>query len=60
MVVDYTRERFDQVLHEYDGAFDLRGGETILKTFGVEKRGPGPRSPKGTKPTSASSLMRCR
>jgi NADPH:quinone reductase-like Zn-dependent oxidoreductase len=38
IVVDYTREHFDQVLREYDGALDLRGGDTLLKTFGVVKR----------------------
>ena len=39
VVVDYTREHFDQVLREYDGALDLIGGDTLLKTFGVVKRG---------------------
>jgi NADPH:quinone reductase-like Zn-dependent oxidoreductase len=39
IVVDYTRERFEDVLHDYDGAFDLIGGDTLLKTFGVVKRG---------------------
>lgn len=39
IVVDYTREHFDQLLHEYDGAFDLIGGDTLQKTFGVVKRG---------------------
>ncbi|HEX6108451.1 MAG TPA: NADP-dependent oxidoreductase [Ktedonobacteraceae bacterium] len=38
IVVDYTREHFDQVLREYDGALDLIGGDTLLKTFGVVKR----------------------
>ncbi|HWE60260.1 MAG TPA: NADP-dependent oxidoreductase [Chloroflexota bacterium] len=38
IVVDYTRERFDQVLRDYDGALDLIGGDTLLKTFGVVKR----------------------
>ncbi len=39
IVVDYTRERFEEVLHDYDGAFDLIGGDTLLKTFGVVRRG---------------------
>lgn len=39
VVVDYTQARFDEVLHEYDGALDLIGGDTLLKTFGIVKRG---------------------
>jgi NADPH:quinone reductase-like Zn-dependent oxidoreductase len=39
VVVDYTRERFEDVLHDYDGAFDLIGGDTLLKTFAVVRRG---------------------
>jgi alcohol dehydrogenase len=39
VVVDYTRERFEEVLHDYDGALDLVGGETLMKTFRVVKRG---------------------
>jgi NADPH:quinone reductase-like Zn-dependent oxidoreductase len=39
IVVDYTRERFEEVLHDYDGAFDLIGGDTLMKTFGVVRRG---------------------
>ena len=38
LVVDYTQEHFDQVLHDYDGALDLIGGDTLVKTFGVVKR----------------------
>ncbi|MBO0790631.1 MAG: NADP-dependent oxidoreductase [Ktedonobacteraceae bacterium] len=38
IVVDYTREHFDQVLRQYDGALDLVGGDTLLKTFEVVKR----------------------
>jgi len=38
IVVDYIREHFEQVLCEYDGALDLIGGDTLLKTFGVVKR----------------------
>jgi NADPH:quinone reductase-like Zn-dependent oxidoreductase len=36
-VVDYTREPFEQVLHHYDGALDLVGGNTLVKTFKVVK-----------------------
>nr|WP_236038258.1 zinc-binding dehydrogenase [Ktedonobacter robiniae] len=39
VVVDYAREHFDQVLRDYDGALDLIGGDTLLKTFGVVKHG---------------------
>jgi NADPH:quinone reductase-like Zn-dependent oxidoreductase len=39
VVVDYTREQFEQVLHDYDGALDLIGGDTLVKTFGILKRG---------------------
>jgi NADPH:quinone reductase-like Zn-dependent oxidoreductase len=39
IVVDYTRERFEQVLRDYDGALDLIGGDTLAKTFGLVKRG---------------------
>ena len=39
IVVDYTREPFEQVLRGYDGALDLIGGDTLLKTFGILRRG---------------------
>jgi NADPH:quinone reductase-like Zn-dependent oxidoreductase len=39
IVVDYTRERFEEVLHDYDGALDLIGGDTLLNTFRVVRRG---------------------
>jgi len=39
IVIDYTREHFDQILREYDGALDLIGGESLTKTFGVVRRG---------------------
>jgi len=39
IVVDYTCERFEDVLHDYDGALDLIGGDTLLKTFQVVRRG---------------------
>jgi NADPH:quinone reductase-like Zn-dependent oxidoreductase len=38
-VVDYTRERFEDKLHDYDGAFDLIGGDTLARAFSVVKRG---------------------
>jgi alcohol dehydrogenase len=39
VVVDYTRERFEEMPHDHDGALDLVGGETLMKTFQVVKRG---------------------
>ncbi len=39
VVIDYTKERFEERLRDMDGAFDLLGGETLLKSFGVVKRG---------------------
>lgn len=38
-VIDYTTERFEDLVHDMDGAFDLIGGETLKATFGVVKRG---------------------
>jgi NADPH:quinone reductase-like Zn-dependent oxidoreductase len=38
IIVDYTREHFEQILREYDGGFDLVGGETLRKTFEVVRR----------------------
>lgn len=38
-VIDYTRERFDQQMSGLDGAFDLVGGETLDRTFGIVKPG---------------------
>lgn len=32
-VIDYTRERFEEVLHDLDCAFDLIGGDTLARTF---------------------------
>jgi NADPH:quinone reductase-like Zn-dependent oxidoreductase len=39
VVIDYTRECFEDVLHDYDGAFDLLGGDDLARTFAVVKRG---------------------
>lgn len=38
-VIDYKREKFEEVLHDFDGAFDLIGGNTLLNTFRIVKRG---------------------
>jgi alcohol dehydrogenase len=39
VVVDYTRERFEQVLPRQDGAFDLVGGDTLARCFAAVKPG---------------------
>lgn len=39
VVIDYTRERFEDVLHDYDAAFDLLGGDNLARSFSVVKRG---------------------
>lgn len=39
VVIDYTRERFEDVLHDYDAAFDLLGGDDLARSFSVVKRG---------------------
>lgn len=38
-VIDYTREDFADRLRDVDGVFDLIGGETLDKAFGVVKPG---------------------
>ncbi|MES2180305.1 MAG: NADP-dependent oxidoreductase [Gemmatimonadota bacterium] len=39
IVIDYTHERFEDSLRDYDGAFDLLGGDDLVRTFSVVKRG---------------------
>ena len=39
LVIDYTRERFEDRLSDYDCAFDLIGGETLARIWPVLKRG---------------------
>lgn len=38
-VIDYESERFEDVIDEVDAAFDLIGGETLSRTFGIVKEG---------------------
>jgi NADPH:quinone reductase-like Zn-dependent oxidoreductase len=38
-VVDYTRVRARDVLHDYDAAFDLIGGDDLAGTFAIVKPG---------------------
>jgi alcohol dehydrogenase len=39
VVIDYTHERFEITLRDYDAAFDLLGGDDLARTFAVVKRG---------------------
>lgn len=39
VVIDYTKERFEEKLSGYDAAFDLVGGDTLAGCFAVVKRG---------------------
>lgn len=39
VMIDYTAQRFEDHVRDMDGVFDLLGGETLRKSFGVVKRG---------------------
>lgn len=39
IVIDYTRERFEDMLRDYDAVFDLMGGADLMRSFSVVKRG---------------------
>lgn len=39
VVIDYTTQRFEEQLRDMDGVLDLLGGETLMKSFSVVKRG---------------------
>ena len=39
LVIDYTKQRFEDELRDYDGAMDLVGGETLDRSFAVVKPG---------------------
>ncbi len=39
VVIDYEHEKFEDVIDPVDGAFDLIGGDTLSRTFGVVKKG---------------------
>lgn len=38
-IINYRKEEFDQVLHDYDGVYDTIGGETLEKSFKIVKPG---------------------
>ncbi|HEV3192529.1 MAG TPA: NADP-dependent oxidoreductase [Polyangiaceae bacterium] len=39
VVVDYTKARFEDSLRDYDGVFDLVGGDDLARVFAVVRRG---------------------
>ena len=39
MVIDYTSQRFEDHVGEVDAVFDLIGGDTLTRSFGIVKRG---------------------
>jgi len=39
VVIDYTTQRFEDAVRDMDGVFDLIGGDTLDKAFGVVKPG---------------------
>lgn len=38
-IIDYKKQKFEQVLEDYDAVFDTAGGETTDKSFKVLRRG---------------------
>ncbi|MBB5135624.1 NADPH:quinone reductase-like Zn-dependent oxidoreductase [Thermocatellispora tengchongensis] len=38
-VINYRQQRFNNLLSDYDGAFDLTGGQDLTDTFDILKRG---------------------
>lgn len=38
-VINYKRQKFEQILKDYDAVFDTVGGETTIKSFDVIKKG---------------------
>jgi NADPH:quinone reductase-like Zn-dependent oxidoreductase len=40
-VIDYKKENFEDMIHEYDAVFDTAGSETYKRSFKVFKKGTG-------------------
>jgi len=40
-VIDYKKENFEDILHDYDAVFDTVGGETYKRSFRVLTKGSG-------------------
>lgn len=38
-VIDFERQKFEEILHDYDAVLDLVGGESYIKSFKVIKNG---------------------
>ena len=38
-VINYRKQKFKDVLSDYDGAFDLTGGQDLMDSFAILKRG---------------------
>ena len=38
-IIDYKKENFEDLIHDYDAVFDTVGGETYVRSFKVLKRG---------------------
>ena len=38
-IIDYKKENFEDVIHDYDAVLDTVGGETYVRSFKVLKRG---------------------
>jgi hypothetical protein len=41
IVIDYTTENFEDIIHDYDAVFDTVAGDTYKKSFKVLKKGSG-------------------
>jgi NADPH:quinone reductase-like Zn-dependent oxidoreductase len=64
VVVDYTKQAFEAILHDYDVVLDTLGGETLKKSLQVLKRGgkvisiAGPPDPAFAKELGANPVVR--
>lgn len=38
-IIDYKTQKFDEILHDFDGVYDTVGGETTTRSFSVLKKG---------------------
>jgi alcohol dehydrogenase len=38
-IIDYKKENFEDLIHDYDAVLDTVGGETYVRSFKVLKRG---------------------
>jgi alcohol dehydrogenase len=40
-VIDYKKDNFEDIIHDYDAAFDTVGGDTYKRSFKVLKKDSG-------------------